>query len=166
MEIPGLGPVTEDDCDGLVSAPIEVPVLGGCPLPFHVDGYQDDPAQEDFHAAVRAFLALDRTALDAAAPAVFDYYRHMGEIFGDELDDFPRIAGPGTVWDHVTFARHQVTVSRDGDGEPVYVSVEAECEWEEEHGLQVVFREGARVTKVGPYDGHLTNGTDTVYERF
>jgi hypothetical protein len=28
---------------------------------------------------------------------------------------------------------------------------------EPEHGLQVVFQNGLRVNKVGPYDGHLTN---------
>jgi len=36
---------------------------------------------------------------------------------------------------------------------------------EDEHGLQVVLRDGARVTKVGPYDGHLTNDADVLYER-
>ena len=165
MEFPGLGTLTEDDYDGLVSAPVHVPVLGGT-LRFHVEGYQDDPAPHEFHAAVKTFLALDGTALEAASAGVFDYYRHMGEIFGDGLDDFPRIAGPDQVWDHVALTGHEVTVSRGGEGEPVFVSVEAECAWEVEHGLQVVFREGARITKVGPYDGHLTNDEDVLYERF
>jgi hypothetical protein len=35
--------------------------------------------------------------------------------------------------------------------------LECECDWEPEHGLQIVFRDGREVTKVGPYDGHLTN---------
>ncbi|WP_420847686.1 DUF6985 domain-containing protein [Natronosporangium hydrolyticum] len=49
-------------------------------------------------------------------------------------------------------------VSRDpGRDQRVYVSIECECAWEPEHGLQIVFRDGAAVTKVGPYDGHLTN---------
>ena len=39
----------------------------------------------------------------------------------------------------------------------VYVSIECECAWEPEHGLQLVLQEGRRVTKIGPYDGHLTN---------
>ena len=26
-----------------------------------------------------------------------------------------------------------------------------------QHGLQIVFKDGRSVTKVGPYDGHLTN---------
>jgi hypothetical protein len=39
----------------------------------------------------------------------------------------------------------------------IYISLECECEWEEEHGLQIVFKNGLRVNKVGPYDGHVTH---------
>ena len=35
--------------------------------------------------------------------------------------------------------------------------IECGCDWEPEHGLELVLEDGARVTKVGPYDGHLTN---------
>jgi hypothetical protein len=76
-----------------------------------------------------------------------------------------RIAGPEEVFDHVRFG--EITVERDGpegDG-PVFVSVECECAWEPEHGLQIVFREGRSVTKVGPYDGDLTTDGDAVYAR-
>ena len=38
-----------------------------------------------------------------------------------------------------------------------YVSLECGCDWEEEHGLQIVFKEGLHVNMVGQYDGHLTN---------
>lgn len=31
------------------------------------------------------------------------------------------------------------------------------CAWEPEHGLQLVLREGRSITKLGPYDGHLTH---------
>ncbi|NKE60975.1 hypothetical protein FXN61_31005 [Lentzea sp. PSKA42] len=169
MEIPGLGPVVEDEYGSLVSAPVPVPVFGNASLPFTVDGYADDPAKEDFHAAIRTFLALDSAVLEQAGPAVFEYYRDIAEDGGEDQEDFPRIAAAGEVWDHVLFDRHEVSVQRDGEGEPVYVSVECECAWEPEHGLQLVFRDGARVTKVGPYDGHLTNASayarDVIYAR-
>lgn len=173
MEIPGLGVVVEDEFGFLESEPIPVPLFGGVALPFSVEGYQDDPAREDFHAAVRTFLTLDRAVLEEAAPAVFAYYRDVAEEVGDQDEDFPVIDEPGEVWDHVRFDRHQASAQRDGEGEPVYVSVECECAWEPEHGLQIVFRDGARVTKVGPYDGHLTNASatgrddaqDVIYER-
>lgn len=39
----------------------------------------------------------------------------------------------------------------------IYISLECNCDWEEEHGLQIVFKNGLNVNKIGPYDGHLTN---------
>jgi len=46
----------------------------------------------------------------------------------------------------------------------VYFSIEGNCDWEEEHGLQLVFRDGTEVTKVGQYDGHLKTETGDVYD--
>jgi hypothetical protein len=83
------------------------------------------------------------------------------------------IAGPKEVWQHIR-PGGQLTVERDRFGDrQVCVSVERECAWEPEHGLQVVFRGGHEVTKVGPVDGHLTNAAayarndvdDLVYQR-
>ncbi|MEU0884483.1 hypothetical protein ABZ345_38330 [Lentzea sp. NPDC005914] len=150
--------MTKDQFGSVVSAPIPVPMFGNAALPFVVEdyrAYKKDRAKEDFQTAIRTFLELDRSALEEAGPAVFAYYQDAA----DDLPDFPRIAGPGDVWDHVTFDTYEAGVGRDGPGRPVYVSVECECAWQPEHGLQLVFRDGARVTKVGPYDGHLTNAS-------
>ncbi|MFD5825657.1 DUF6985 domain-containing protein [Lentzea sp. NPDC060358] len=157
MEVPGLGTVSESDYGTLVSAPVPVPLFGGRSLPFVLEGYEDDDAPEEFHAAIGTFLALTPETLTAAAPAAFAYYSEILEAFGEGFDGFPRIEGPDEVWNHVTFDRHEVSVLRAGEGTPVYVSIECECSWEEEHGLQLVLREGRTVTRVGPYDGHLTD---------
>lgn len=34
--------------------------------------------------------------------------------------------------------------------------MDLDCEWEEEHGLALVFRKGMRLTRVSQYDGWLT----------
>ena len=160
VRIPGLGAVVEDaELGWYRSGPVSVPVLGGIAGRFVLDGYDDDPAPEEFHTAIHTFLALDRSALEAAAPAVYAYYRDvMDEIqAAGETEWYVEIEGPGQVFDHVRLGA-EPTVSRDPYGDRrVYVSIECECAWEPEHGLQIVFREGATVTKVGPYDGHLTN---------
>lgn len=39
------------------------------------------------------------------------------------------------------------------------VDIECKCAWEREHGLNIGFKEGRVVSKVGPYDGHLTNAS-------
>ena len=90
MHIPGLGAVVEDSEEEWLrsSEPIPVPVLGRT---CHVvlEGYEDDDAQEDFHAAIRSFLTIDRSVLEAAAPHIFAYYRDVQDDFGD-VDDFRR----------------------------------------------------------------------------
>jgi hypothetical protein len=124
-----------------------------------VEGYDGDPAAEDFHAAIRTFLALDPSALTAATESIFAYYRDIMDDVVAAVDDewYVEIAGPHDVLDHVRFG-HEPMVTRDPYGDRhVYVSLECECDWEPEHGLQIVFRDGREVTKVGPYDGHLTN---------
>ncbi|MFF5263253.1 DUF6985 domain-containing protein [Actinomadura viridis] len=160
MQIPGLGQVTEDvDLGWYQSGPVPVPVLGGALCRIIIDGYDDDPAPEDFHAAIRTFLALDRSALAAATPSIFAYYRDvMNDIVaaGDH-DWYVEIQSPDDVLDHILFGDAPI-IRRDLCGDRhVYVSLECECDWEHEHGLQIVFRDGRTVTKVGPCDGHLTN---------
>jgi hypothetical protein len=163
VRIPGLGAVIEDpdhpEFGWLRSAPVAVPVLGGIECRFILDGYTDDPAPEDFHAAIQTFLALDRSVLEAAAPSIWAYYRDVtGDLRAAGEDDWCiEIAGPEQVFDHIRLG-DEPAVSREAGGDRhVYVSLECGCDWEEEHGLQIVFRDGAAVTKVGPYDGHLTN---------
>jgi hypothetical protein len=176
MDIPGLGPVTRDDEFGWYRGePRPIGALLGATCEVVVDGYDDDPDPASVHAAIATFLALDDSALRAAAPSIFDYYRYiMADVEAEEdWDWYVEIAGPDDVLGHVTVGP-EVMVQREpyGDGR-VYVSVECECDWEPEHGLQIVFREGRTVSKVGPYNGHLTNASayarddlvDVIYHR-
>jgi hypothetical protein len=132
-----------------------------------VEGYDDDPAREDFHAAIRTFLALDPSVLVASVDEIYAYYRDVMDDVVAAGDDewYVEIAGPQDVLDHVGFGGEPV-VTRDKHGERrVYVSVECECDWEPEHGLQIVFRDGGTITKVGPCDGHLTNASTYADDR-
>ncbi|GAA2864001.1 hypothetical protein Acy02nite_72130 [Actinoplanes cyaneus] len=156
MEIAGLGVVVLDDKLGCwLSEEIAIPVLDDTPCLVAIRGYDDDPAPEDFHAAIRNFLTLDRSVLLAAAPHIFAYYRDVTEDAGDDWR--VEIDSPADVFDHLRFVE-LVTIERDQlDDRHVYVSVEGDCDWNDEDGLQLVFRDGLAVTKAGPFDGHLTN---------
>jgi hypothetical protein len=160
MEIPGLGQVVEDaELGWYRSAPIVVPVLGGALCHIVIDGYNDDQRKEDFHEAIRTFLMLDPSALTAASSSIFAYYRDvMNDVVADgDTDWYVEIEGPQDVLNHVQLG-NEATINRNAHGDRrVYVSLECECDWELEHGLQIVFRDGHTVTKVGPYDGDLTN---------
>ena len=72
-------------------------------------------------------------------------------------DNFKPIKSPGGVWAHVRLGS-EPTVSRRSYGDKgIYISLECGCDWEKEHGMQIVFKNGLKVNKVGPFDGHLTN---------
>lgn len=153
MQIPGLGNVTRDpQLNWYASEPVAVPVLGGISCRIMVEDYDDDPDKEAIHAAIERFLSAGPQVLREAEPHLFRYYRDCSEYVPDL-----RIASPGEVWAHIHLGPEPVVSRRPYGDQRVYVSVEGACDWEEEHGLQIVFEEGARVSKVGPYDGHLTN---------
>lgn len=160
MQIPGLGTVVEDTDRGWYrSASTPVPVLGGVACRFVVAGYDDDPAQDDFHAAIHNFLALNRSALESAESAIYAYYRDvMDDVLAAGDDEwYVEIEGPHRVLDHVQLGTEPIVSRHPSGDQRVYVSIECECAWEPEHGLQIVFRDGTTVTRVGPCDGHLTN---------
>lgn len=161
MEMAGVGTLTFDETLGwYFSAEVSASALGGAPGQIVVsEDYAVDEDRDAVDAAVRAFLSSDDTALRAASDDVFAYYLDTvreSRQQGWEIE-LPEIEAPAAVWDHVSFGR-EFHVDRDGgrDGQ-VYISVECACGWELEHGLQLVFLGGRTVTKVGPYDGHLTN---------
>lgn len=76
----------------------------------------------------------------------------------NECDEgYLEIPTQGEVWKHVRFGTEPFVTRRADTDEKIYISLESGCEWEPEHGLELVFKEGLRINKVGGYDGHLTN---------
>jgi len=148
-----------------------VSVLGGKRCRIVVEGYNEDPRKDDFHVAIASFLSIDSSVLEAAEGHVFQYYQDCKGAWED--DEAVEIESPGDVWDHVQLGSEPVVSRRPYGDEGIYISLECNCDWEEEHGLQIVFKNGQRVNKIGPYDGHLTNSDaygnadleDVIYRR-
>ncbi len=158
MEIRGLGLVERDQRRDYIlrSAPIVLPVLMGAELRIQIEDYEDDPSREDFDAAIANFLHAGDDVLKAAQQHVFAYYSDVASEKQSE-PDFVAIADSASVWQYVRFSAEPCFVRRAHGDRGVYVSVSCSCAWEPEHGLQIVFKEGRTVCKVGPFDGHLTN---------
>jgi hypothetical protein len=158
MEIPGLGAVGEPDAFGWRhSEPMPVAVLRGGICRVVLDGYDDDSRKAEFHDAITNFLAADVTVLQASAGHIFRYYLDCNADWDPGDDGYVAIRSPDEIWDHIRLGGEAMVSRRPHGDMAVYVSLECECDWEPEHGLQIVFRKGLTVNKVGPYDGHLTN---------
>jgi hypothetical protein len=134
---------------------VSIWALGGLAGRVFLEGYEEDPNKHDFHAAIANFLSNDRDLLKEATPHVFRYYEDTNSEWNEKDDEYVE-ADLQTIWEHVQLGTEPHVSRRSrGDG-AIYISLECNCDWEPEHGLQLVFKEGRVVAKVGPYDGHLT----------
>ncbi|MFB2681633.1 DUF6985 domain-containing protein [Shewanella mangrovisoli] len=158
IEIPLLGELEKDQFDDwLRSKPIAVNVLGGDQFEFIFEEYEQDEAKEEFHEAIKNFLSIDESVLKKAQDHIYKYYKDIFEQLVPEDDWYVEIASPDEIWKHIKFGSTPMVSRRPYGDELVYISLECSCDWEREHGLQIVFKQGLHVNKVGPFDGHLTN---------
>ena len=158
IELPGIGRLTYDSkLNWYISEDLTLRVLGGHLCRIILAGYDEDDNKQDFLTAASNFVTIGPATLWDAEEAVYQYYRDCAEYLDLEAGGNPRIDSPHDVWEHVQFGGKALVVRRAYGDRGVYVSLECECDWEEEHGLQIVFRNGLQVNKVGAYDGHCTN---------
>jgi hypothetical protein len=137
----------------LVSEPINVPYFDGKPLTFTLDGLTDAD-ENDAQKAIEAFLKLNSEMRMAASQYVFQNYRRMADAVGeDEIDC--HVKNPNDIWTHVHPSEIYVS-RRDRRDKLIYIQITAECDWEREHGLQIIYRQGNELSRVSDQDGHLT----------
>ena len=133
-----------------ISRPVPLPFFSGLELKFTISfppGENGFPV--DVGAAVKRFLALTAADRLAATEPVFENYRDFLDL--TDIDPLP-VTVPEDIWNFVSPTK--VLVSREDDD--VYIQVLCECDWEVEHGLQLVYRRGDMLTRVSEQDGHPT----------
>jgi hypothetical protein len=156
MNIPQLGPLHNDSDipEWLVSEPVSVPYFDGRLLTFTLDGLTEVDVH-DVQCAVSAFLAMDSAARLEASPYVFGNYQKMVDAVGEGQFEW-QVASAEAIWTHVHPSAVFVSRRHRRD-QLIYVQITAECDWEEEHGLQIVYRRGGELSRVSDQDGHLTH---------
>lgn len=164
MEVPGLGEVTKDEEFGwYYSKPISVRMFGGKQSRIVLAGYDEDDRKHEFHAAIANFLAAAPCVLREADEPLFRYYKDFEQWWLE--DGNAALESADELWQRVRFGSEPLVRRRAYGSKGIYVSIECECDWEEEHGLQLVLKNGIKVNKLGGYDGHLTNSDAFADER-
>jgi hypothetical protein len=123
----------------------------------------DDSAEHRQLAAevTDAFKGIHPSALENATSALWQYYQSVvAEYPAEERRAYgiPDVEPGADIWEQVSFRFSPTLSAGDKSLAPAraYLSFEGEVSWEPEYGLQLVFEDGVRVCKVGPYDGHST----------
>ncbi len=155
MDVPGLGEVFEEaDYGWHRSQPVSILMFGGQECEIVLVGYEEDAQKEDFHTAIGNFLTAGSEVLRKADASLFEYYKDHEKYLEGSI---PEIKNFDQLWKHVRFAGEALISRRHYADQRIYVSLECGCDWEREHGLEIVLKEGCIVNKLGPYDGHLEN---------
>ncbi|SFD88584.1 hypothetical protein SAMN05518672_103697 [Chitinophaga sp. CF118] len=157
-----IGQLTQDDTyeDWWKSKEITIPLFNNQKLPITFMNWTPDDFQahlEEADTALRNFLHLTIDDLNNVTDLVYkNYTDFMDEVIYDGIDpEMANMTQNSDIWKFVyptdiyISKRHR----RDKD---IYISVACSCGWDDEHGLQLVFRQGKKVTRVSGEDGHLT----------
>jgi hypothetical protein len=151
MKIPGLGEVVKKSgC--YYSQPIPVPMLAGQQCRIVLDGYDKDDRKEDFHAAIANFLSGSPSVLREANEPLFRYYKDCEDSWHEQP-----LQWQNELWQHIQFGEEVFVRRRLYGDKGIYISIDCGCDWEPEHGLELVLKNGLKVNKLGECDGHLTN---------
>ncbi|MCW3125117.1 MAG: hypothetical protein JWO03_775 [Bacteroidetes bacterium] len=157
-----IGQLTQEKTfpDWWTSDKIAIPLFDGQKLAItFMDFMPDDDAAfiPDADDALRSFLSMPVNSKQLYSNEV---YRNCTDCLNELSDnDIPEsvknIKHENEVWKFVHPTEIYVTRRHRRD-QDIYIQVACECDWEEEHGLQLVFRQGKKLTRVSAQDGHIT----------
>ncbi len=155
-----IGTLTQNEQfdDWWESNPIHVPLLDEKLKVTFMNYIPDhDPlfsSQADL--ALNNFLQLSSDYLTEIATYVYDNYKEFASMVGeDDLPSEMNTINTTEIWNFVQFQELYVS-RRSRRDQDIYITVACECDWEIEHGLQFVFRQGKKLTRVSDQDGHET----------
>lgn len=160
--VPPVGVFWQDEefADWWIREATIFPFFDGQKLKLVLHGFvpaEDKNFPAEAGAVLSQFLKKGNADRLAISEPVHKNCREFLEAVGYEKEDdaMREIEYPDEIW---RFVQPQVVyVKRNRyDNRDIYISVECNCDWEREHGLQLVFRRGETLTRVSQVDGHLT----------
>jgi hypothetical protein len=159
IQVSPVGTLHRDTFDTWFSGKVTIPWLGSTVTVTVMEYNPQDPADSKnlplIEKALRDFLALKASDKAQASKLVLKNCHEFIEAVGEE-DWNTKMAQlkpsqAAYIWNHVQIRRLAVQIEK---GTP-YVRLLCDCDWEEEHGLQLVYQNGTKLTRVSEQDGHL-----------
>jgi hypothetical protein len=133
------------------SAPFEIPYFDNKKLTIGFVEAKHQPYLDLADSVLRNFLKLTpRDRINDSQP-IFKYYDETLKFgYTKNLN----IKTPSEIWNHVS--ANEIIIHWDENSD-FYLCVSCGCDWEEEHGLQLVFKNGQTLTRASGHDGHFAD---------
>jgi hypothetical protein len=157
LEIESIGKLTPHPAvpdEWFISKPIPISFFDNKELQFIIEGDFENDKNFLFEAnrAIRNFLKKDSIEKFNYTNSIFENYQEYLKYFDEDL---LKLKDKSEIWNYVYPSVIHLN-RRNWRDRDVYLQICCECEWEVEHGLQLVFRQGSKLTRVSAQDGHLT----------
>ncbi len=107
--------------------------------------------------ALNNFFQLSENYKEEIAGLLFRQCQDFISAVGEDgvSESIRNMQSKREVWNFVHFQNIYVQRRRRRDKD-IYIALTGNCEWDEEHGLQLVFRQGRKLTRISDQDGHIT----------
>lgn len=154
-----LGTLTQGEFDDLwESKPVKLPFYNNLQIPIKYKDFvpsEDKSFLKEADEAVQIFLS--KTEADRLSWSkhihqnCIDFLEMVEE--DDSIEEWKRIP-KNDIWNHLDI--QEIHVSREPyEDKGIYIQLICDCEWEEEHGLQLVFNKNGDLIRVSAIDGHI-----------
>jgi len=142
---------SKHDIDFFQSEPFSIPYFDNKKLVVGFVEAEHQPYLESADRSLENFLKLNSFDRANDSELVLKYYSETLEYgYAQELS----IETPKDVWNFVVPVEIIIHWDEIGD---IYLCVSCECDWEEEHSLQLVFKNGQTLTRASGHDGHFND---------
>jgi hypothetical protein len=142
---------SEFDADFYESEPFKIPYFDNIKIEIGFVDAKYEPYLVLADETLQAFLSLSAANRIQDSERVYQYYHEtLKHGYTKPLD----IKTSSAIWNYVN--PKSIIIDWDEHGE-FYLCVSCGCEWEEEHGLQLVFKGGQTLTRASGHDGHYTD---------
>lgn len=142
---------TAHDLSFFESEPFAIPYFDNAKLKI---GYVEAEHQQYLESAdkvLKNFLQLNSVDKIKDSEIVYRYYI---ETLMNGYTKALNISTNQSIWNFLTPTEIIIHWDENGD---FYLCVSCECEWEEEHGLQLVFKDGHTLIRASGHDGQFTD---------
>jgi uncharacterized protein DUF6985 len=143
--------LSEHNSDYFESSPFEIPYFDNSTLKIGFVEASSKLYMDEADRVLQNFLRLNHDNKIKDAPIVYKcYLQTLENGYTKPLD----IQSAPDIWKFVKPT--EVIIHWDESGH-FYLCVSCNCEWELEHGLQLVFNDGKILTRASGHDGHFTD---------
>jgi len=145
--------------DWWVSQPQKIGFLNDVEMNFTITDYnpnEDENFMDEADETIRNFMSKTLKDREATTAHVYQNCMDFLDAIGyDEADQHLwDIKDPEEIWNYVI--PREIYVTREPyEDKGVYLRLTFNCEWEQEHGLQLVFNKNGKLVRVSEDDGHI-----------